>query len=358
MKLILSCLVVAGLGLASNTPRQSDSKDARNMPITRKGSKLYLGDEVWKAVGANIYWLGIDENVVPPPGQDYYEPEKISYPTKDRVVEIMNVVKAMGGTMIRAHTLGSSTGSPLSLMPEPYIVNDKAFEAIDFAVYQAREAGLRLMVPLVDNYDYYHGGKYDFMRWRGHDVSPESTGSDPALMAFYEDPAVVTLFKAYVDRLLTHINPLTGLSYADDPTIFALESGNELNGYRWGDMNVPTGWLRDLARHVKEVAPNKLFVDGTYGVNSSHFEVDEVDIFSDHFYPPSVAQLQMDLNQVKESGRAFFAGEYDWVGQEGQEGDELKEWFGMLEGSDIVAGDTFWSLFGRNAPNCNVSLFS
>jgi mannan endo-1,4-beta-mannosidase len=354
MKPILTSLALAGLGLAGSLPRQSNPEDVRDLPITRKGSKLYLGDEEWKAVGANIYWLGMDENVVPPPGEDYFEPENISYPTKGRIVEMMNVMKAMGGTMIRAHTLGSSTGTPLSVMPEPYIINDKAFEAIDFAVYQARKAGLRLMVPLVDNYDYYHGGKYDFMRWRGYDVSPDTSGLDPILMAFYESPPVVTLFKAYVERLLTHVNPLTGLSYADDPTIFAVESGNELDGYRWSDMRVPTTWLRDIARHVKGLAPHKLFVDGTYGVNSSHFEVDEVDIFSDHFYPASVDRLQMDLDKVKESGRAFFAGEYDWVGQQGQ--DELKEWYGVLEESDVAAGDTFWSLFGRNVPNCDVSV--
>ena len=32
-----------------------------------------------------------------------------------------------------------------------------AFDSIDWAVYQAREHGLRIMAPLTDNYDYYHG---------------------------------------------------------------------------------------------------------------------------------------------------------------------------------------------------------
>src|SRR5207245_4595369 len=62
-----------------------------------------------------------------------------SYPTKGRITEAMGVVKAMGGTMIRAHTLGVSTGNPLSIMPLPGVVNQKAFEPIDWAVYQARE---------------------------------------------------------------------------------------------------------------------------------------------------------------------------------------------------------------------------
>lgn len=148
---LLATLALAGTAIARSLLARDDG-DPRDLPITRSGTRLFLGDDEWKSVGANVYWLGIDENVVPPPGQEFYEPKKISYPTKGRITEVMSIIKAMGGTMIRAHTLGSSTGSPLSLMPEQRLINDMAFEAIDWAVYQAREAGLRLMIPMVDNY--------------------------------------------------------------------------------------------------------------------------------------------------------------------------------------------------------------
>ncbi len=111
-----------------------------------------LDGKPWKAVGANVYWLGLDENVVPPDGEPYYAPTHASYPTKGRITEIMATVKAMGGTAIRAHTLGVSTGNPLSVMPTAGKVNEAAFESIDWAVHQAREYGLRLLVPLTDNY--------------------------------------------------------------------------------------------------------------------------------------------------------------------------------------------------------------
>jgi len=64
----------------------------------------------------------------------------------------MAVVNALGGTAIRAHTLGVSTGNPLSLWPEEGKVNGEAFDSIDWAVYQAGLYGVRLLVPLVDNY--------------------------------------------------------------------------------------------------------------------------------------------------------------------------------------------------------------
>jgi len=272
-----------------------DEFDIRDVPVTRNGSILYLDGKPWRAVGPNVYWLGLDENVTPPAGEAFYQPKKASYPTRERITEVMAVVKAMGGTTIRSHTLGVSTGNPLSLMPTGGKVNEEAFLAIDWAVYQARMYGLRLMVPLTDNFDYYHGGKYDFLRWNGFDLNRARDEKNPAVQNFYTNAKVVGAFKDYIRILLTHVNPLTNLTYADDPTIFAYETGNELCGPVWKDQDVPVPWVREIGQFVKQLAPKKLFVDGTYGVNRSHLAIEEVDIYSNHYYPISINLLKQDL---------------------------------------------------------------
>jgi len=193
---------------------------------------------------------------------------------------------------------------------------------------------------------------------------------------------------------VTHVNPYTNLSYADDPTIFAYETGNELLGPVWGDKDVPWEWVADMGRYVKSLAPRKLFVDGTYGVNATHLNVSEVDIFSNHYYGPSTDKLEYDLEYgepglvslpatgkglpapptwlvllmtgfgtVASVNKTYFAGEYDWVGGGDKPGsrinpktDPMARWFAMMEKSPYVAGDAFWSLFGRNVPNCNARL--
>jgi len=269
--------------------------DTRDLPVTRSGSVLHLDGKPWRAVGPNVYWLGLDENVIPPADEPFYAPTNASYPTRERTTEIMAVVRAMGGTMIRSHTLGVSTGNPLSLMPAAGKVNEEAFSAIDWAVYQARQYGLRLMIPLTDNFDYYHGGKYDFLRWSGFDLNRARDEKNPMVQNFYTNFKVVGAFKEYIHILLTHVNPFTNLTYAEDPTIFAYETGNELCGPVWKDQDVPAEWVREIALHVKHLAPQKLFVDGTYGVNRSHLEIDEVDIYSNHFYPISISLLRQDL---------------------------------------------------------------
>jgi mannan endo-1,4-beta-mannosidase len=312
---IWSLIAFGATSLASPGHIVRAEADERDVHIVRDGPRLLLNGKPWKAVGPNIYWLALDENVVPPAGQPFYAKMNASYPDKGRVVEVMRIVKAMGGNMVRAHTLGVSTGNPLSLMPSPGVINKAAFEPIDWAVYQARENNVRLMIPLTDNYvrrsqmehvgrranadierqDYYHGGKYDFLRWAGFNLTQSRDSSNPLIQQFYTNATIIKMFKNYIYELVTHVNPYTGLSYSQDPTIFAYETGNEMLGPFWGDMDCPSSWISEIGKYVKSLAPKKLFVDGTYGINQTHLNIPEVDIFSDHFYPPTVEKLKEGL---------------------------------------------------------------
>lgn len=97
-----------------------------------------------------------------------------------------------------------------------------------------------------------------------------------------------------------------------------------------------------------------MLVDGTYGINKTHLSIEEVDIFSDHMYPVDTNKLQSDIKLVEAAGRPFFCGEYDWVGGNTA---NLQSMFKIIEDTPSVAGDTFWSQFGHNAPDCTVSTY-
>ncbi|KAH7909442.1 glycoside hydrolase superfamily [Hygrophoropsis aurantiaca] len=328
----------------------------RNTPITREGTTLRLGSLPWNASGANVYWMGLDENVIPPPGQPFYAPTNASYPTLGRITEVMNGLATLGARSVRGHTLGISVGNPLSVMPAPGVVNQQAFETIDWAVYQARQHGIRIFAPLVDNYDYYHGGKFVWLRWAGFNLTGDDS-TNPEVMQFYTNQTIVDAFKGYIHTLLTHTNQYTGLTYAEDPTIFAYETGNELGGPVFGDMWVPVEWTTQIADYIKELAPNKLVIDGTYGVNTTHLAIPSLDIFSDHYYPPNMTKLADDIALVQGAGKTYIAGEYDWTGNNPAAA-PLPEFFSALQASaqagGPVVGDMFWSLFMHDVPDCNI----
>ena len=52
--------------------------------------------------------------------------------------EMFATVAAMGGTSVRSHTLGTSVGHPLSIMPSLGRYNEEALRVVDFAVYAAQ----------------------------------------------------------------------------------------------------------------------------------------------------------------------------------------------------------------------------
>jgi mannan endo-1,4-beta-mannosidase len=101
--------------------------------------------------------------------------------------------------------------------------------------------------------DYYHGGKFVFLRWAGFNITGSQSPLPADTMQFYTNSTVIASFDNYIHYLLTHVNPYTGLSYAEDPTIIGYETGNELNAIKWGDKNVPAEWIREICRFIKKL---------------------------------------------------------------------------------------------------------
>ncbi|RLI07055.1 hypothetical protein DRO42_08635, partial [Candidatus Bathyarchaeota archaeon] len=66
------------------------------------------------------------------------------------------------------------------------------------------------------------------------------------LSLFTGDPELTVFFQNYVNDVLTHVNPYTGLAYKDDPALVLVELVNE--NYltrRWAGGVMPLGSLPD-----------------------------------------------------------------------------------------------------------------
>uniref|UniRef100_A0A0G4I1F5 mannan endo-1,4-beta-mannosidase n=1 Tax=Chromera velia CCMP2878 TaxID=1169474 RepID=A0A0G4I1F5_9ALVE len=296
--------------------------------VVRRDGKLFLRERRFRFSGCNIYWLGLDENV-----------GGIAAPTEFRIDNVLETARDLGATVVRSHTLGINYGYPYSFHPELAVFNESRLAAADRAIWKAGELGLRLLVPLTDHWNYYHGGKKIFCDWRGKADAEE----------FYKDETVIQDFETYIRTLLSHRNPHTGLRYSEDPTIVGWETGNELYP--------PAQWTARIAKLLKSLAPQQLVMDGRWGIDPESLQIEEIDLVSSHYYYWPLFELWKDrvwngLGKARQAGKVFVVGEYDWTGKGGTSPSlpgSVRDFLSAVENMEgSVEGDLWWSLFGHH----------
>lgn len=284
--------------------------------VERDGSRLVLDGETFRFSGPNIYWLGLDENV-----------GGVDYPTAFRIADTLDAAARMGSTVVRTHMMtstGQDGANPLAIMPSIGQLNEEAFATIDFAVAYAGKLGIRLVLPLTDEWEYYHGGHRDFTTPYG------LTSAD-----FTTDERPIAAYQAYVDAILQRTNALTGVRYTEDPTIMAWELGNELEG-----MTAP--WIDRQVAFIKERAPQQLVAAGRrFDIDPDTLSAPGLDIVDVHYYPPTAARVSADAATVTAAGKVYLAGEYASTAAS----PALLE---PLVADPNVTGMLFWSLFGND----------
>lgn len=284
--------------------------------VIRSGSSLLLDGHPFRFSGANIYWLGLQELTS-------------DYPSHFEVDDALGTASFMGATVVRSHTLGISVGCAKCIEPSLHQWNDTAFNAIDYAIKSAHDHNIRLIIPLVDNWHYYHGGKHNFTDWEG-----DSNEDD-----FYSNGTVIQDFKNYISHILNHVSKYTGVALEDDPTILAWETGNELSA--------PSSWVRTITTYIKGRDHHHLVMDGNQPDELlSDLNIQTVDLYTAHYdsYPPTISTLRMQINQVTNVQKVFVVGEYDW---NTDKGDSLSNFLSFIEHSGL-AGDMYWSLFSHD----------
>lgn len=281
--------------------------------VTRQGSTLIFNNSVFRFGGTNVYWLGLDENV-----------DGVHYPTKFRIEDALATTAGLGINVIRSHTLGVSTGNPLSFEPSLNVFNDSALDAADYAIYMGQKYGIFFVIPLTDNYEYYHGGYWNFCAW-------ESVPKDE----FYSNPITQQAFINYIQHRLNHYNPYTGRKTFEEPNILAWETGNELSG-------ATPEWTELIATQIKLVDPNHLVLDGHYGIDKNSLPNPHVDCYSDHFYPVDNNRLVTGSTLTAQANKVYLANEYGWSSSPLN---EIQSFLTLAQTTTEVSGTGFWSLF-------------
>jgi mannan endo-1,4-beta-mannosidase len=336
-------LLVVSVLTTLTTISCTEATAASDVFVARQGANLTLGGQPFRYAGPNMYWLGLSED-----SDSYCTPActGVHYPPHGEIDTGMNNAQTMGAKVVRSMA-ALSVGCPLCVQPSRGVFNANAFASIDYAIASAKQRNIRLVLPLVDNYDYFHGGKFTYLRWRN--IKPDSVGSQ-----FFTNTTVRNDFKAHITAVLNHVNPYTGLAYKNEPAIMAWETGNELSVYpnTW----THSSWTDDISRHIKvALGAQQLVVDGKYGiyttggtVDTASLQLQYVDIYSNHAYDTfrTPAEIAYESSVVHGSNKAFVLGEYSWTDK--STGGSTLNWTLPQMLSSIeqngVNGDTYWEL--------------
>lgn len=183
-----------------------------------------------------------------------------------RVLAQLEAAKLAGATVVRTRAYDDRPQARTAIQTSPGQYNEAGLVALDRVIAAASDAGIKLLLPLIDDSPTY-GGITQYLKWEGY-AAP--VRSDLAL--FFSDGMSRERFKAHVRTLLARTNTETGIVYSQDPTImgWVIIDGLDAGGvFGDGTGNQANGFFADLATTVKAAAPNQLVATGDMGFDTA-----------------------------------------------------------------------------------------
>ncbi len=161
------------------------------------------------------------------------------FPDKEDAEWIVQWMRKYGLNYARSHGFGLPT--------------KENWDKLDYLIYQAKQAGIYLVLTPI------YWTEFDVIDPEGNQVTTSSH-----VILFFNDNIEQEVRKLWKD-FYTHVNPYTGLRYADDPTLMAFELKNE-DSPVWA-----LSWIkRDLPVFWKEIQQQfSAFLEDKYGSTES-----------------------------------------------------------------------------------------
>jgi mannan endo-1,4-beta-mannosidase len=284
---------LTGCGSASAaSPAKAPASSAKTGFVHRDGMQLVFEGKPYRFAGANI-WYGA------------YLGADTAYGDRARLARELDRLSALGISNVRI--LASAEEGPLKHSIKPGFRtkdgwNEPLLEGLDYCLAEVRKRDLKAVLYLGNfwewsggfgTYLWYATGRYLDMGDSAHPW-PEFPDHNAA---FYSSEAAVAMFQAHVRQLVGRTNRVTGVAYADDPTIMAWQLCNEP---RPGvtdsviDATLPAyyAWINDSARLIRSLDQNHLVSLGHEGtiamagredrVAEAHSQIDYV---TAHIWP-------------------------------------------------------------------------
>ena len=294
--------------------------------ITTRTGRLLDGEKEFRFISFNVpNLLLIEDNVA------FTNENPWRLPDSFEINDALESVAQMGGTVARTYVISVQRTNDAPDVPRhvlaPGKFNEAAFRTLDEVLVTANRTGVRLIIPLVDNWPWM-GGRAEYAGFRGKSKDE-----------FWTDPQLIADFEQTIRFILTRTNTISGVRYCDDKAVLCWETGNEISS--------PAAWTREIAHYIKSLDSNHLVMDGFNAsvLRPESLEIPEVDIVTTHHYPgqkKSFSELIRENAARARGKKAYLIGEFGFVGT-GQMADTMK-----TISESTAAGGLLWSLRFRD----------
>lgn len=310
------------------------------------GVLLTEGLSPFRATGSNLYYLQ----------------QLLTYAQQDNdaqlaaaVGEVLDDLVCLSLPVARIWGFNDSSDRS-SIRKTPHEFLESGLRGLDQAIWETKRRGIRVIMPLVNNWGDY-GGLPAYAAWASSEDGIVHTHDD-----FFSDERMRQWWKEYVAMLATRVNTFTGIAYKDEPSILAWEMGNEFRCPTCRGTTRLTDTVRELADFARAVLPNQLIADGGEGFDDdlglylglsngypirgdegSSFSklamLDQLDMVSYHLYPksyglesPRDTEIWIQRHQAIASvyGKVAYLGECGYVASDADRANSYDAWLRHL----------------------------
>jgi len=244
--------------------------------VTAEEGQFRDAGKPFRYVGANNYYLRITDDDA-------------------AFAQVLDSARDMGMRVLRCQANGELVEpvKPDIFEPQRWMVagspqgwQEASWKRYDRVLAECQKRGLRVIIYITDNWEYF-GGMKTWAKWRGIDDKN----------AFFTNSTLKDDYKGLIRRWATRVNTVTGVKYADDPTIFAWELANEPRDESDKSSRTLASWVDEMAGFFKSLDPKHMVacgLEGMHALNGEHYsgadfvEVQKsknVDFATFHFYP-------------------------------------------------------------------------
>ncbi len=292
----------------------------------------------------------------------YYLQQVLTYAQQDTdgklhaaVTEVLDDLVCLSLPVARIWGFNDSSDRS-SIRKGPHDFQEAGLRGLDQAIWEAKRRGIRVVVPLVNNWADY-GGLPAYAAWASKEDGI-TLGHDD----FFSDARMKQWWKDYVVLLADRVNTFTGVAYRDEPAILAWEIGNEFRCTTCRGTTRVVDTVRELADFLRQIMPHHLIADGGEGFDdrpgaylglsndypirgdegtsfSKLAALPELDMVSYHLYPksyglesPRDTEIWIQRHQAIASvyGKVAYLGECGYVASDAERARSYDAWLRQL----------------------------